>query len=225
MTYTIIGTAFPAGGIKMAKDKVTEDARGRKTITSTYRTFYSGWFSEAPVRGTAHGVYPTAFLVEKSAAQIEPGFLCDVTLKYEEPEAPEDSDTEGGNPPFEGATLPPDEYTESANEVEVPIEAHPNFKDFATVANGAIFSTEGDFKGWTKTSPFSGFLTYKVGSVTESVTKYYWGKPASVTSLVGQVEGNWLTVSGSIARRYPYWVRTINRIYSTVPWNTTIYPG
>ncbi len=219
MTLKIVGTAFPTGGIAQAKDSVTEDARGRKRIETTYRTLYADWLINAPARGTTHPVYSAATLRERSAEQIEPGYLCDVTLVYSEPEPAEDGSGSSG-------TLPPDEYTESANEIDVPIEAHPDFASFATVANGAIFGTDGDFKGWTAESPYSGYLSYKVGSVSESVSTYSWGKPNSVSEKVGEVTGagKWLTVSGSITRRYPFWVRTINRIYSAAGWNTTVYP-
>lgn len=223
MTIHIIGTPFPAGGIKQAKDQVTEDARGRKTITSTYRTLYSGWLVSAPTRGSVHPVYANASLVGKTAQQIEPGYLCDVVLTYEEPQPEEDAS---------GRQLPPDDYVESVNDVDLPIEAHPDFATFATEANGAIFSApippmaQGDFKGWTKDSPFAGYMTFKAGSVTRSVTKYSWGRPASVSVDVGKRDGaNWLVVSGSIARHGAYWGRTLNSIYSSVAWNTTIYPN
>jgi hypothetical protein len=219
MTLKIVGTAFPTGGIAQAKDSVSEDARGRKTIETTYRTLYADWLTNAPARGSAHPTYTNATLRERSAKQIEPGYLCEVTLIYSDPEPAEDG---SGST----AALPPDEYTESANEVEVPIEAHPDFATFATVGNGAIFSSDGDFKGWTASSPFAGYLSYKVGSVSESVSTYSWGKPASISDNVGELSGagKWLTVSGSITRRYPFWVRTINRIYSAAGWNDTIYP-
>ncbi|MFZ4597823.1 MAG: hypothetical protein ACOYNN_04185 [Terrimicrobiaceae bacterium] len=221
MQATILGRPF-GSGVNQAKDKYTEASSGSVTIESTYRTLWANWITTAPTRGSAHPVYPQAKLVNKTAEQITPGWLCDVTLTYEQP-APEE------NPATDNQQLPPEEYSESANEIEMPIEAHPNFATFATEANGAMFTNYGtadvDFKGWTKDSPFSGYMTFKVGSVTESKTTYYWQKPSSVSTLVGTCSGHWLTVSGSIARRFPYWTRTINRIYSTVPWNTTIYPG
>jgi hypothetical protein len=226
MTLKIVGTAFPTGGIAQAKDSVSEDARGRKTIETTYRTLYADWLINAPARGTTHPVYSAATLHERRAQQIEPGYLCDVTLVYVEPEP--DIDLSGSS-----SSVPPDEYTESVNEIEVPIEAHPDFDTFATEENGAIFGAprppllQGDFKGWTKSSPFSGYLSYKVGSVSESVSKYSFGKPVSVSDEVGELsgDGKWLTISGSITRRYPYWVRTIVRIYSKDGWNTTVYPN
>jgi hypothetical protein len=223
MTFKIIGQPFPAGGVKQAKDTVTEDASGRKTITTTYRTLYSTWLINAPSRGSTHPTYPDASLVGKSAQQIEPGYLCEVTLTYNEPDPPDGSTT--------GGKLPQDDYVESVNDVELPIEAHPDFATFATEANGAIFAApippmaQGDFKGWTKSSPFAGYMTFKAGSVTRSVTTYSWNKPASVSSAVGKKDGtNWLVVSGSVARHGAYWGRTINSIYSSVAWNTTIYP-
>lgn len=141
-------------------------------------------------------------------------WLCDVTLVYEAP-APEETEPEDPD------QLPEPEYSQSDSAIEIPIEAHPRFKFFATPANGAIFGPpippllQGDFKGWTKDSPYAGFLSYKVGSVTESVTTYFWSRPPGVEGLVGTVSGNWLTVSGSIQRKGIYWARTINRLYST----------
>jgi hypothetical protein len=222
MNITIIGKPF-GNGVNQAKDKFSEDTAGRKTIESTYRTLWSGWLLTAPVRGSAHPSYPTATLTSKTAQQITPGYLCDVTLTYVDPDI--------SNPPTPGK-LPPNEYTESANEIEMPIEAHPDFATFATAEKGAIFDSpipplsQGKFLGWTKSSPYAGYLTFKVGSITESETTYFWTKPPSCADLVGKRAGDhYLVVSGSIARRYPYWTRTINRIYSSVPWNSTIYPN
>ena len=121
--------------------------------------------------------------------------------------------------------LPPEEYAETANAVEAPIEAHPDFATFATIANGAIYSPEGKFNGWTKSSPYAGYMTYRVGSVTESTTTYFWSKPESASTLIGTVSGHWRVDSGSIQRRYPYWTRTINRVWSENGWNTTVYPN
>lgn len=223
MTLRIVGKAF--GTAQQPNDKYSELGDGSFTVTSTYRTLWDGWLGTAPGIGSAHPIYPAAILDSRDAEQINPGYLCDVTLKYKAPKTEPD-----GEPPEPGAQLPADEYTESANDVEVPIEAHPSFASFATEENGAIFGTpippmlQGPFLGWTKDSPFSGYLTYKVGSVTESVTTYSWGKPTSVSGDVGTRSGNWLTVSGSISRRGIYWTKTIDRIYSAAGWNSTVYP-
>lgn len=234
----IVGKRF--GTAAQPVSTYSESGNQSFTVTDTYRTLWNGWLGAAPGIGSAHPTYPRAILDTRDAKQITPGYLCDVTLTYLAPEIlspdvdPEDEENPDGTPPEPGAVLPPDEYTESANDVEYPIEAHPNFASFATEANGAKFkwvppvnglAGYNDFTGWTTTSPFSGYLTYKVGSVTESVTKYYWGKPHSVASDVGKRSGNWLTVSGSISRRGIYWSRTINRIYSTKGWNSTVYPN
>jgi len=220
MKIRIVGKAF--GTVKQPRDRYSQSGDGSLTITSAYRTLWLGWLGTAPGLGSQHPTYPQAVLDSRDAQQITPGYLCDVTLTYK---APRQEDAP------QGESLPPDEYTESANEIEVPIEAHPNFSSFATEANGAIFGTpippmaQGPFIGWTASSPFSGYLTYKVGSVTESITSYHWAKPASVSSVVGQRSGNWLTISGSISRRGVYWTKTINRIYNAAGWNSTIYPN
>lgn len=214
--YKIIGTSVGVG-ILQAKDKVSEGRDGVYTVETTFRALKTSWMSDLPARGTAHPTISAATLVERQATQSSIPWLVDVVLQYTTP--PTSSSISGAG------TLPPDEYTESANAVEFPIEAHPNFVSFGTVSNGAIFDGTGKFTGWSKYSPYAGYLTYKVPSVTESVTKYSWAQPASVSTLVGGVEGTyWLVVSGSITRRYPYWARTINRIWSSTPWNTTIYP-
>lgn len=213
-TALIIGTAF-GNGISQAKNKFKEGRDGTLVIESTFRALASSWITSCPARGTAHPQFSDATLQEREATQSSVPFLVDVSLIYERPRS------SGGSASTQ--QLPPDEYSETANAVEVPIEAHPDFKDFATEANGAIF--EGDkFKGWKKDSEFSGYMTYQVASVTESVTKYFWAQPSSVSALIGSVQGNWRIASGAIARRYPYWTQTINRIWSEREWNTTIYP-
>ncbi|MEI6036045.1 MAG: hypothetical protein WCS65_17400 [Verrucomicrobiae bacterium] len=215
MDYKIIGTSF-GNGIAQASDVYSEDERGRITVTSTYRTLWANWITSAPARGTAHAVYTTATLTTRECKKIEPGFLCDVTLTYISPTS--DAAISTSQP------LPPDEYQETANEVEMPIEAHPDFVNMATPENGVIWNETGDFKGWQAWSPFAGYMTFKVGSISESTTQYSWSKPSSVTGLIGTRAGNWLTIGGGIARRYPYWTRTITRLYSSIPWNSTIYP-
>lgn len=215
-TARIVGTAF-GDGILQAKDKFKEARDGTFTIERTFRALASSWIASCPARGTAHPDFSTATLQEREATQSSIPFLVDVTLIYERPR------TGTGSP--SNQPLPPDEYTETSNAVEVPIEKHPDFKNFATDANGAIFEADGTFKGWKKDSEFAGYKTYLVGSVTESVTKYFWYQPPSVSTLIGSVQGNWRIASGGIARRYPYWTQTINRIWSEVAWNTTIYPN
>lgn len=212
----IVGTSF-GSGILQAKNKYVEGRDGKLQIQRTFRAFESGWMAGCPARGTDHPDFPTATLVERTADPSGIPMLVDVTLTYETPAEP--SGGGGGGQP-----LPPDEYSETANSVEVPIEAHPKFKtEIGTEANGALFEPDGKFKGWTKESPFAGITTYKVASVSETVTQYFWGKPASVSTLVPVRNGNWLTISGSIQRRYPFWTRSITRIWSQVPWPPQIY--
>ena len=217
-TLRIIGTAF-GDGILQAKDNFKESVNGSMQINRTFRAFKSGWIAGCPARGSVHPDFSTAVLTERSAEPSRIPGLVDVTLMYVSP-ATTAVYPGGGTTP-----LPPDEYAETANSVEAPIESHPDFLTFATDANGAIFNADGTFKEWKKDSPFAGFRTYKVPSITESTTIYSWGQPSSVSTLIGGVEGDhWLVISGSIQRRYPYWTRTLNRIWSEIPWNTTIYP-
>ena len=216
-TLRIIGTSF-GSGVLQAKDKFKEAVNGSMTISRTFRAFKTGWITDCPARGSAHPDYASAILTERNADPSDIPGLVDVTLTYVSP-ATTATYPGGGTTP-----LPPTEYSETANSVEAPIEAHPDFATFGTVANGAIFNTDGTFKGWEKTSEFAGYMTFKVPSITESTTVYFWTQPASVSTLIGGVEGEyWLVVGGSIQRRYPYWTRTLNRIWSEIPLNTTIY--
>lgn len=215
-TARIVGRRF--GSVTQPKDKFSEDAKGGQVISRTYRTLWAGWLLDAPSRGSKHPDYPLAKLETREAEQIEPGWLCDVTLSYV---VPPPDETE----PEEPDQLPIPRYTQSESAIEIPIEAHPNFSSFGTEANGAIFGADGDFKGWKATSAYAGFLSYKVGSVTESITTYFWSRPSGVEGFVGSVSGNWLTVSGSIQREGIYWSRTINRLYSERGWPSAIYPG
>lgn len=214
-TARIIGTAF-GSGILQAKDKFKESRDGTLSIDRTFRALAADWITACPQLGSSHPVFTTASLQQREAVQSSIPFLVDVTLTYERPRS--STGTSSSLP------LPPDEYSETANAVEVPIEAHPDFKTFGTEANGALFEDDGKFKGWKKDSPYAGYLTYQVASVTENVTKYFWSQPSSVSSLIGSVQGNWRIASGGIARRYPYWTRTINRVWSERPWNRVIYP-
>ncbi len=230
----IVGTSF-GNGIEQAKNSYSEAKDGTVTVERTFRAFEQGWLAICPPRGSAHPDYPEASLIQRTAKQSSIPMLVDVTLTYESPRpadlAPDDPNNPNNNQGGGGGgsssylQLPPDEYSETANSVEVPIEAHPDFSTFGTVENGAIFNDQGKFTGWKKDSPYVGYLTYKVGSVTETVTKYYRGQPPSVSSLIGTADGgHWLTVSGSVQRRSPFWTQSITRIYSTLPWNSVIYP-
>jgi hypothetical protein len=211
---TIRGQAF--GRIDQPQDRFIENVRGERVISRTYRTLYASWLQESPSRGSAHPKYPAAKLETREARQITPGFLCDVTLTYREP-APEEVT------PEPGAQLPPARYSEVVSEGTVPIEQHPNFSAFATEENGAIFDDEDKFLGWKADSPFAGRLTYETGSVTESTTTYFWGKPSSVATLLGQVSGKWRVASGSVQKEGIYWSRTINRKYNPLGWPAAIY--
>ena len=145
--------------------------------------------SRCPMFGSKHPVCKDAVLAIPEAQQITPGFLCDVTLNYQAP-------PKAASKPEPGAVLPPDEYIEGVNDVEFSIEQHLNFGTSATEASGAIFASpippmlHGRFLGWTKNRPFAGYMSFKVGSVTESITNYFWSKPGSVSGVVGQRGGH-----------------------------------
>jgi hypothetical protein len=221
----IVGTSF-GSGILQAKNKYVESRDGKLQILRTFRAFEDGWIAGCPARGTAHPDFADATLVERTADPSSIPMLVDVTLTYETPPSNDD--------PATSQPLPPDEYSETANSVEAPIEAHPGFYNtyrgnppFGTVENGALWNAEGKFIGWTKESPYAGILTYKVASVSETWTKYFWDKPDSVSTLIGytdEIEPNWLIISGGIQRRYPYWTRSITRIWSETAWPAVIYP-
>ena len=230
MSTLIIGSAF-GGGVPQAKSSYQQNQLGEITITVEYRALWANWITTAPSLGSPHPDTDTCCLTGRDAKQILPGFLCDVTLTYSTPAGTAITPpTIGGSNPAN--SLPPDDYTETANEVEMPIEAHPSFATIATKANGAIWKqTDPEnnpdlwkFTGWAKDSPYAGFLTFKVGSISESITTYSWSKPSTVTALIGTRSGHWLTIGGSISRRGAYWSRTINRLYSTIEWNSVIYP-
>lgn len=228
-TALIVGTAF-GNGILQAKNRFKENRDGSMQVLRTFRALADDWITRCPRRGTSHPDMPEATLMEREADQSSIPFLVDVTLTYETPR----SDGPGGGP----ATLPPDEYSETANSVEAPIEAHPGFARqytlggqtypaFGTVANGAIFNSDGKFTGWTKDSPYVGYLTYKVPSVTETITKYYWNRPPSASTLINRIDPldpHWLIITGSTQRRYPYWTQSIVRIWNAVFWKPEIYP-
>lgn len=215
-TTRIVGRAF--GTVDQPRETFTENAKGEQIIKRVYRTLFIDWLNTSPNRGSAHPTYPEAKLEQKDAAKIDPGWLCDVTLTYKKP-APESVTPESG------AQLPIPRYSEVVSEGTAPIEQHPNFADFATDANGAIFDTDGKFTGWKTDSPYVGYLTYETGSVTDSTTTYFWGPPASVSTLIGAVSGNWRTCSGSIQREGIYWSRTINRKHNPNGWPSPIYGG
>lgn len=224
-TARIIGTSY-SSPIDQAKNKYTENRDGSGSYERVFRALEIDWVSKCPPRGSTYPGNSNAILVNRSAAASSIPGLVDVTLIYE---IPKEENLAGGG--MVSQSLPPDEYTETANSIEAPIEAHPGFSQsyngmaaFGTVQNGAIFNADGKFTGWKKESPFCGFLTYKVASVTETVTQYFWSKPASVSTLIGHRQsGNWLVITGSITRRYPYWARSISRIWSQTPWPAEIY--
>ena len=211
---TVVGARF--GRIDQPSDRFTENAAGERVVTRVYRTLWESWLNEAPLRGSSHPRFPKARLETKEARQITPGFLCDVTLVYREPPP------EVLTPPL-AAKLPPDRYSEVVSEGTVPIEQHPNFSDFGTKANGAIFDSEGKFLGWKADSNFAGRLTYETGSVARSITTYHWGRPGSVVTFLNQREGNWRVSSGSIQKEGIYWSRTLHWKYNPNGWPAAIY--
>jgi hypothetical protein len=220
-TLRILGTS-PENLLPLAKTRFHEGKDGSMAIEENFRVFKSAWILKCPSRGSNHPIYSNAILLERNASESSIPGMVDVTLVYYTP-----PDTTGGP----ATILPPTEYTETASEIIKPIEAHPDFGTFGTVANGAIFDppipplAKGKFKGWVSTSPFVGYDTYSVASVTESITKYSWEQPPSVTDQIGTIQDTyWRVASGSTGRRYPYWVQSILRVYNDEGWNRTIYP-
>jgi len=221
-TLHILGTN-PNSLLPQAKTRFREGRDGVFTIEESFRVLKSGWILCCPERGSPHSIYSNAALMERNAQESSVPGMVDVVLVYNTPPS--------GSMIGPSGYLPPDEYTETASEIVKPIEAHPDFHTFGTVENGAIFDppipplAQGKFRGWVATSPFAGYDTYSVASVTESITKYYWSQPPSVTDQVGTIQGvYWRVASGSTGRRYPYWTQTILRVYSDDGWNTTVYP-
>lgn len=78
---------------------------------------------------------------------------------------------------FEGIPPETDEkrYRLRASVAQAPLEAHPDFNDFATPANGATFDDEGNFTGWEielggNKNPFYGVEAWLVpGAIYEEV--------------------------------------------------------
>lgn len=217
-TLLIVGKSF--GSVLQPKDKYSEAENGDVSIKRTYRTLIDSWLASAPSRGSAHPDYPLATLIEREADQLECPWLCDVTLTYRQ-ESQDDDGNENSPSPTPGAILPKVRYEDNASKIEVPITRHPKFvtdwKQYWDYAKG----------NWKKNAPaaLQGNLTYIVGSVEESETTYFWGKPQSISTSVGQLSGGnkWLCISGSRRREGAYWSRTLNRVYSKDGWPSLIY--
>ena len=214
---TVRGRAW-SGRIDLPEDDFSESKNGERIITRVYRTLKVSWLAESPNRGAGHPVYPDAKLESKSAKTATPAYLVDVTLTYRA------AGTDDGAEPEPGAVLPTERYTETVSEGTANIEEHPDFSTFGTVANGAIFDSEGKFTGWIATSAYAGRLTFETGSVTRSKTNYSWGKPSSVSNSLNAVSGNWRVSSGSVQREGIYWSKTINEKYNPNGWPAAIYP-
>jgi hypothetical protein len=215
---TVRGQSW-SGRIDLPQDNFTESANGERVVTRVYRTLKVSWLAESPKRGSAHPVYPDAKLESLSAKSATPAYLVDVTLTYRRP----GSDESGGSTPEPGAELPASRYSETVSEGTANIEEHPDFATFGTAANGAIFDDKLKFQGWQASSPYAGRLTFETGSVTRSTTTYHWGTPASVSTVLNDVDGNWRVSSGSIQREGIYWSRTINEKYNPNGWPAPIY--
>lgn len=230
----VVGKSF-SGFTRIDQPQSTRSDDGEGfSVTSVYRTLWASWYSTAPKLGSKHPQYPDATLRSRDVRQIDPGFLCDVTLNYrfDRPDEPDPNDPDF--PQQNSGTLPPPRYAENAATFTVPIELHPAFANVSNADRGII---EKYFANPTEALPeltgdaldlfnrkLRGVNSYIVGSVTESVTTYYWSKPASVSEVVGQRSGNWLTISGSVQREGVYWSRTITRQFSDDGWDSTIYP-
>lgn len=233
---TVRGSRGTFDRVDQAKSTRSDDETGFSAII-VYRELWSSWLSSAPKLGSTHPKYRDATLRTRDAAQIEPGFLCEVTLtyRYDRPEEGSDDGRPGGSTPPDGGRLPSPRYEEDVASTSIPIEAHPKYSGLTNsertkIAKWVASPSEENIPtdlGTLAEELFdyikTGFRTFIVPSVTETITTYSWGKPSSVSESIGNVSGNWLILTGSIRREGIYWSKTITRQWSASGW-PDLYP-
>ena len=197
-----------------AKDELYYDKFGLK-ITRIYRALYATWTRYAPGVGSSHPLYPYCLFTSGTARQIVPGFLCDVTLKYEQQQ-----------PNIEQP--PPTAVSESGSVIEEDIRNHPDFK-----TTFKQYWDEDKLEFITSAPDYlRGVTKYIVGSSTVTVTKYTASEPSGVQDDLGTVQtpgygygrnGHYLVVSGSKNKQGIWWARTLVYQYSSLLVPTQIY--
>lgn len=244
MKVRIVGKDF--GDLRRPLDEVSESEDGVLTIIRRLRTRYSGWMARVPARGHVHPDYPFAMLVERKAKQIPP-MLADVELTYRSPKLTlkfpdandpgnEDDNTDdpGKNNPN---VLPEDQFEQTASKEEIPIEMHPRYagvsiddlKRIRDVLDGRVSIAESGINNQSALElldfKMRGQNSVVVGSVTEAITKFSFGRPRGVEDVIGTLSenGRLLTISGAVRQQGAYWTRTLIKQRSKVAWPSEFY--
>jgi len=224
MSYKSVGGSW-AGAVDQPKDEIFDDDKGRQ-ITRVYRALYATWESYAPSLQSPHPVQPLCKLATRRAAQIEPGVLCDVTLRYVQDE-PDSAELE--NPP-------PMEKTENGSIVELPIESHPDFNDPSVFPDAwkifADINGKKLYQGLARTvCPPEIKDTWVLGTGTVTVTTYSASEPSNVRADTGKIKtppgesgaGRWLVLTGFKGKQGKWWAKTLVYQNSEIPWPPEVY--
>lgn len=121
--------------------------------------------------------------------------------------------------------IPATTYNEQSSQVEVPIQEHPNFSDWAADwddANQRFFPSSDKY----------GITSYIKGTTTVTVTSYFTSKPTDDRSNIGKIQSpggdysetnQWLLVGANRSKQGANWVMAKTYLYSATEWSSDIY--
>jgi hypothetical protein len=167
-----------------------------------------------PAQFTACPDYPN-FLLTNATQEMRLLGMCHITLTYQ----------------ASYSATPATQYTEQNGSMDIPIEEHPDFDDWA---DEELFDDNGQFIGFIDTSDKYGVTSY-IGP-TSIVTKkeYFTSEPTDERGTIGQTQNpgrdyegdtNWLIIGSSRALEGLFWTRTTTFRWSAVDWNADVYPA
>jgi hypothetical protein len=216
--------------VAQAKSEWSMDANGDKVVVY-YRDVWPGWRGRVPVVNTPWGLSPYLLCVSAIARQIEPGFLCEVEVTFQQQIA--------------SGPTPDTQVTQNASAVRESITKHPNFT--ATGFNWQQWWNTGTNQfdpNWVfipnaapipdMPSYLIGLTDYDVGSLTTTVTDYFASDPGSIEGLVGKLgfppdadgaPDTYLCISGAKGRSGQWYTRSLVYQYSVTPLSEDVYPS
>jgi len=169
------------------------------------------WANITTYAPALNSAYPSDSTMLATTVEIQqmPGQLAQITTTYTST----------------ATALPSTTYNEQSSQIEVPIQEHPNFGDWAA-------DWDSDNQRFIDSSDKAGIASYIKGTTTVTVTSYYTSKPTDDRSSIGKIQSpggdysesnQWLLVGANRSKQGATWVMQKTYLYSATEWNSDIY--